>query len=313
MNKDSRILVLGARGLVGSTLTRLLGEQGYTQILTPSRKELELKSQDEVFKYFFQNEPEYVFLAAAKVGGIQANAASPADFIHTNLLIQCNVLHMVRWKCIKKVLFLGSSCIYPKNAPQPMKEEHLLSGLLEESNKPYAVAKIAGITMCEAINRQDKTDKFVSAMPTNLYGPGDNFDVQSSHVLPAFIRKFHDAKLAGHPSVTLWGTGSPRRELLYVDDLASACILLMQVSNPGLINIGTGTDIAISDLARLVQQVVGYQGEIVWDSNFPDGTPRKLLETSKIQALGWKPKVDLLDGITRTYQWFLANQGTARL
>jgi GDP-L-fucose synthase len=301
MKKDNKILIAGARGLVGSAITRKLKSEGYTNLVTPTSKECDLSdfsATDDLFEYY---RPEYVFLAAAKVGGILANSTYPVEFLFQNLRIQDNVVKKAR-QCGSKVLFLGSSCIYPKLAPQPIKEEYLLTDALEESNKAYAIAKIAGVVGCQAYHKQYGSE-FICAMPTNLYGPEDNFDLQNSHVLPALIRKFHEA-LPNKP-VTLWGTGTPRREFLHVDDLASACITLMKHRNdPDPINVGTGEDIAIADLAKLIQEVVGHTGEIVWDTSKPDGTPRKLLDVSKIKNYGWRPKIELRDGIISAYDWY---------
>ncbi|MHA2061164.1 MAG: GDP-L-fucose synthase family protein [Candidatus Sifarchaeia archaeon] len=301
MKKDSTIFIAGARGLVGSAITRKLKTEGYNNLLTPTSKEVDLTNDDATSAFFDCYKPEYVFMAAAKVGGILANSTYPVEFLFHNLRIQENVFKKSR-QCGSKVLFLGSSCIYPKLAPQPIKEEYLLTGALEESNKAYAIAKIAGITGCQAYHKQYGSN-FICAMPTNLYGPEDNFDLQNSHVLPALIRKFHEA-LPNSP-VTLWGTGTPRREFLHVDDLASACITLMKHrNNPDPINVGTGEDIAIADLAKIIQEVVGHKGEIVWDSSKPDGTPRKLLDVSKIMNYGWRPKIALREGIISAYDWY---------
>lgn len=306
MKPEHTILILGSRGLVGSAILRALKARGYQNILTPIRGDLDLTSQVQVSKYFKIYTPDYVFLAAAKVGGIMANATYPAEFIHQNLAIQTNVIHAAHNSKVRKLLFLGSSCIYPKHCTQPIKEEYLLSGPLETTNDAYAIAKIAGIKMCKAYSDQ-YGDQFISAMPCNLYGPGDNFCHQSSHVLPALIRKFHDAKELGHEPVELWGDGSPRRELLHVDDLAEACILLMNHYNQSEpINVGYGDDISIKDLALMVQKIIGHKGEITWDVNRPNGTPRKLLDISKIKCLGWQPSLNLEWGIRNTYEWFLA-------
>jgi len=312
MQKDSRIFVAGHRGLVGSAIRHGLEEQGYTNLLLRTHAELDLADEDAVEAFFKENKPEYVFLAAAKVGGILANDTYPAEFIHDNLVIQTNVIDSSYRHGVKRLLFLGSSCIYPKMAPQPIKEEYLLTGPLEPTNRPYALAKIAGIEMCWSYNRQYGT-KFLSAMPTNLYGPGDNFDLQKSHVLPALIRKVVEAKKAGDPEITVWGTGTPRRELLYSQDLAAACIHLMSLPDnefdkllsteePPLINIGTGEDLTIRDLAELVAKVLEYDGKLVFDTTKQDGTPRKLLDVSRINALGWQAKTSLEDGIRKTYQ-----------
>jgi GDP-L-fucose synthase len=308
MNKASRIYVAGHGGLVGSALYRRLRAGGYTNLIGRRSRDLDLTRQADVEAFFGQERPEYVFLAAAKVGGIMANNTCPAEFIYGNLMIQSNIIHSSYVNGAKKLLFLGSSCIYPKFAPQPMKEEHLLTGQLEPTNEPYAVAKIAGIKMCQAYNRQYGTD-YISVMPTNLYGPNDNFDLETSHALPAMIRKFHEAKMAGRTSVELWGTGTPRREFLYIDDLADACVCLMEsYDDSGIINIGVGEDISIRDLALLVKKIVGYAGDIVYDASKPDGTPRKLLDVSKLRSLGWKAQTSLEEGVRRTYEWYLQNK-----
>lgn len=304
MEKNAKIYVAGHRGLVGSAILRLLQERGYTNCIFRTHQQLDLTNQPSVKKFFDEENPEYVFLAAAKVGGILANNTYPAEFIFSNLEIQNNVIHQSYLHNVKKLCFLGSSCIYPKFAPQPMKEEYLLDGKLEPTNEPYAIAKIAGIKMCEAYNRQYGTN-FISVMPTNLYGPNDNFDLQNSHVLPALIRKFVEAKNNNEEHVTLWGTGNPRREFLYVDDMADACIFLMNnYSRSEIVNIGTGEDITISELALIIKNSVGYSGNIIFDSTKPDGTPRKLLDVSKIHSLGWKASVHLHDGITKTIEWY---------
>ncbi len=301
METNAKIYVAGHRGMVGSALVRRLQTLGYQNIITRGSKELDLTSQQAVADFFAAEKPDYVFLAAAKVGGIHANNVYRGQFIYENLLIQSNVIHQAHVHGAKKLLFLGSSCIYPKMAPQPLREDALLTGTLESTNQPYAIAKIAGIEMCDAYRAQYGSD-FISVMPTNLYGPNDNYDLNNSHVLPALIRKFHEAKLAGAPTVTCWGTGSPRREFLHADDLAEACVFLMEnYSAPGLVNIGTGTDVTIKELAELVSQTVGYQGQIVWDSSKPDGTPRKLMDVSKLHGLGWHHKIDLADGLRMVY------------
>jgi GDP-L-fucose synthase len=312
MRESDRIFVAGHRGLVGSAIVRRLQGEGYANILLRTRSELDLADQRAVQEFFEAERPDYVFLAAARVGGIMANDTYPADFIRDNLAIALNVID-ASWRAgVEKLLFLGSSCIYPKFAPQPMREEHLLTGVLEPTNEPYAVAKIAGIKLCQSYNRQYGT-RFISAMPTNLYGPGDNFDLQTSHVLPALIRKFHEARESGAPDVTIWGTGTPRREFLHVDDLAEACLFLMRNYDDGeIINVGVGEDLTIRELAELVREVVGYQGEIVFDTGKPDGTPRKLLDTGRINALGWRPRISLRDGIAATYRWYLEEGGRAR-
>ena len=307
MEKGAKIYVAGHQGLVGSAIVRELERQGYKNLVTKTREELDLTRQEEVEDFFQKEKPEYVFLAAAKVGGILANDKYSADFIRDNLAIETNVIDSAYKNNVKKLLFLGSSCVYPKNAPQPIKEEYLLSGELESTNKAYAAAKIAGIVMCQSYNKQYGAN-FIGVMPTNLYGEGDNFDLENSHVLPAMIRKFHDAKESGGGEVVLWGTGTPKREFLYVDDLANACLFLMDnYDSSEIINIGTGEDLSISELANMVKEIVGYQGTIVWDSSKPDGTPRKLLDVSKIQSLGWKHSINLEDGIKRSYDWYKAN------
>lgn len=305
MKKDSKIYIAGHRGLVGSALVRRLTELEYTNLVYKTHKELDLERQADVERFFQQERPEYVFLAAAKVGGIMANNTYPAEFIYSNIMVQSNVIHSSYLFGVKKLLFLGSSCIYPRNCPQPMKEDYLLSGYLEPTNEPYAIAKIAGIKMCQSYNRQYGAN-FISVMPTNLYGPNDNFDIQNAHVLPALIRKFHDAKVAGQKDVVVWGTGYPRREFLSVDDLADACIFLMNNYNsPEIINIGVGKDISIRELALMVKEIVGYDGELVFDTSKPDGTPRKLLDVSKLTSLGWQAKTSLREGIERTYRWYV--------
>jgi len=307
MHKETKIYVAGHRGLVGSAILRKLRAEGYSNIVTRTREELDLTNQQAVYQFFETEQPEYVFLAAAKVGGILANSTYPADFIRENLLIQANVIDAAYRYGVKKLLFLGSSCIYPKFAPQPMKEEYLLTGVLEPTNEPYAIAKIAGIKMCQAYNKQYGTN-FITVMPTNLYGPGDNFDLQTSHVLPALIRKFHEAKVTGAPHVVVWGTGNPRREFLHVDDLADACLFLMNnYDSSEIINIGVGEDLTIRELAYLIKDIVGYHGEITFDTSKPDGTPRKLLDVSKLFTMGWKPRIRLEDGISSTYEWFVQN------
>jgi len=305
MNISSRIYVAGHRWLVGSAICRRLDAEGFTHLLTRRSDELDLTRQAEVEAFFQREKPDYVFLSAAKVGGILANNTYPADFIYKNIMIQSNIIHASYANGVRKLLFLGSSCIYPKFAPQPMKEEYLLTGELEPTNEPYAVAKIAGIKMCQAYNLQYKTN-FISVMPTNLYGPGDNFDLETSHVLPALIRKFHEAKTGQSPFVTIWGTGTPKREFLYIDDLADACVFLMNnYDAAGIVNIGVGDDISINELAHLVKRIMGYSGEIVYDSSKPDGTPRKLLDVSRLNSLGWKAKISLEEGIARTYEWYV--------
>lgn len=293
---------------MGSAILRALEAQGYSHFLLRKMEEVDLTRQDAVRALFEKEKPDYVFLAAAKVGGIQANNDYPAEFIYTNLQIECNIIHTSYQFKIRKLCFLGSSCIYPKYAPQPMKEEYLLDGKLEPTNEPYAVAKIAGIKMCQAYNRQYGTN-FISVMPTNLYGPNDNFDLQSSHVMPALIRKFIDAKRQGSPSVAIWGTGSPKREFLFVDDLADACVFLMNhYYDSEIINIGTGEDVTILELATMIKEEVGFGGRIEFDKSKPDGTPRKLLDVSKLQRLGWKASTPLRDGIRKMVQWYLNNR-----
>jgi GDP-L-fucose synthase len=307
MQKDSKIYVAGHSGLVGSALVRGLQKDGYNHLVIKTHTELDLTNQDQVEDFFHKEKPEYVFLAAAKVGGILANDIYSADFIRENLMIQTNVIDSAYKNGVKKLLFLGSACVYPKVTPQPIKEEYLLTGELEVTNKAYALAKIAGIVMCQSYNKQYGTN-FISVMPTNLYGEGDNFDLQNSHVIPAMIRKFHEAKESGVREVVLWGSGSPTREFLYVDDLASACLFLMNnYDDSEIINIGVGEDLSILDLAKLVKEAVGYKGEIVWDTSRPDGTPRRLLDVSKMKALGWKPEIILTDGLQKTYKWYKEN------
>ncbi|WP_458120265.1 GDP-L-fucose synthase family protein [Paenibacillus sp. Z6-24] len=302
MNKDSKIYVAGHRGLVGSAILRALEKQGYTNLVTRTSSELDLRKLPEVYAFFEQEKIDYVFLAAAKVGGIAANNDFPADFIRDNLLIQTNVIDAAHFNGVQKLLFLGSTCIYPKYAPQPLKEEYLLTGELEPTNEPYAIAKIAGIKMCESYNRQYGS-KFISAMPTNMYGPNDNFDLKTSHVLPALIRKIHEAKEQSSPTVEIWGTGTPKREFLHSDDLADACIFLMNnYEGNEIVNVGVGEDIAIKDLALLIKDIVEYEGELVFNSSVPDGTPRKLVDTTKINNLGWKASIPLEEGIRAVYE-----------
>ena len=308
MNNDSKIFVAGHRGLVGSAIVRRLRAQGCTNLIVRTRDELDLRNQSQVDRFFQEHRPEYVFLAAAKVGGIYANSTYPADYIRDNLLIQTNVIDAAYRSNVRKLLFLGSSCIYPKHAPQPMVEECLLTGPLEPTNEWYAVAKIAGLKMCQAYRAQYGFNA-ISVMPTNLYGPGDNFDLQNSHVLPALIRKMHTAKATGSPVVEVWGTGTPRREFLHVDDLADACVRLMEIyDDPMPINVGWGEDITIADLVRLTAEIVGFEGEVRYDTSKPDGTPRKLLDVSRLRALGWSPKISLREGIAQTYRWYVENQ-----
>ncbi len=302
MRPSDKIYVAGHNGMVGSAIVRKLRREGFDNLVLRTSRELDLRNQQAVNDFFAAEKPQYVFLAAAKVGGILANDTYRGDFIYENLMIECNVIHAAYKSGVKKLLFLGSSCIYPKMAPQPLKEEYLLTGLLEPTNQPYAIAKIAGIEMCNAYRAQYNCD-FISVMPTNLYGPNDNFDLETSHVLPALLRKFHEAKKYHEPSVTLWGSGTPLREFLHVDDLADACFYLMQTYNePGLINIGTGEDIAIKDLALLIKDIVGYGGAIEHDLSKPDGTPRKLLDVSKLAKAGWKAKTPLEEGIKDVYE-----------
>jgi GDP-L-fucose synthase len=312
MNEHSRIYVAGHHGLVGSAIWRELQRQGFKNLIGRSRAELDLLNAAAVQAFFDAVKPEFVFVAAARVGGIHANNTQPAAFLFENLQIQNNLIHAAKLAGVRKLLFLGSSCIYPKLAPQPLKEEYLLTGPLEPTNEWYAVAKIAGIKLCQAYRRQHGCD-FISAMPTNMYGPNDNYDLQASHVLPALIRKFHDAKAGSAPAVTCWGTGAPLREFLYADDLAAACVFLMQhYSADQFINVGSGSEISIRDLSELVKHVVGFTGDIVWDQTKPDGTPRKLMDSSRLFALGWKPKVDLEAGIRLAYADFLTKQPRGR-
>ena len=307
MEKEAKIYVAGHRGMVGSAIVRKLQSLGYTHLLLKTSAELDLRDQAKVAAFFALEKPEYVFLAAAKVGGIVANNTYRADFLYENLAIQNNIIHASFLNKVKKLQFLGSSCIYPKLAPQPLKESYLLSGYLEETNEPYAIAKIAGIKMCEAYRAQYGCD-FISVMPTNLYGPNDNYDLENSHVLPAMIRKFQEAKERGDAFMTLWGSGSPMREFLHADDLAEACVYLMETySDSELVNIGTGIDVTIKDLAETVKQIVGFEGEIKWDTARPDGTPRKLMDVTKLHSLGWKHKIELKEGINLAYQDFLTN------
>ncbi len=305
MNKDSLIYIAGHNGMVGSAIVRNLQANGYTNIITKTRKELDLLNQADVFNFFEKNKPEYVFLTAAKVGGIIGNKTHPAEFIYENLVMETNIIHASHINKVKKLLFLGSSCIYPKLATQPITENSLLTSPLESSNEFYAIAKIAGLKLCEAYKEQ-YCDNFISIMPTNLYGPNDMYDLQNSHVIPGMIRKFHEAKINNSTSVILWGTGNPKREFLYVDDLADASIYLMNNYNEKeIVNIGTGEDMSIKDLAKEIQKVVGYNGEIIFDTTKPDGTPRKLLDVSKLHKLGWKHSVNFNDGIKKTYESFL--------
>jgi GDP-L-fucose synthase len=309
MNKNDKIFVAGHRGLVGSAIWRALQQQGFTQLIGKSRAELDLLDARAVGQFFAQEKPVYVFDAAAKVGGIHANDTLPAQFLYQNLQIQNHLIHGAYVAGVKKFLFLGSSCIYPKFAPQPMKEESLLTGLLEPSNQWYAVAKIAGIKMCQSYRRQYGCD-FISAMPTNMYGPNDNYDLQNSHVLPALLRKFHEAKISGAREVVCWGTGSPFREFLYSDDLAEACVFLMEkYSEEQFINVGSGSEISIKELAELVKKIIGFEGKITWDTTKPDGTPRKLMDSSRLFALGWRPRVTLEQGVRLAYTDFCKKNG----
>jgi GDP-L-fucose synthase len=312
MDKTDKIFVAGHRGLVGSAIIRRLQTDGFENLLLRTSRELDLREQSAVREFFESEKPDYVILAAAKVGGILANDTYPAEFLYDNLMMEVNVIHSAHLSAVKKLLVLGSTCIYPKMAPQPLNEDVLLTGPLEPTNEWYAVAKIAGIKMCQAYRRQYGSH-FIAAMPTNLYGPGDNFDLEKSHVLPAMIRKFHEAKLSGSDQVTLWGTGSPLREFLHVDDMADACLFLLEnYDESGIINIGVGNDLKIAELADIVRDVVGFKGEIVYDTEKPDGTPRKLVDTARINALGWKAKIGLQDGVRQTYEWFLENTGSLR-
>jgi GDP-L-fucose synthase len=308
MNLNSRIYVAGHRGLVGSAILRALRERGFENLIVRTSAELDLREQAQTRNFFDQERPEYVFLAAAKVGGIQANNTRRAEFIYDNLAMQLNIIESAYRFDSKKLLFLGSSCIYPKMAPQPLKEEYLLTGPLESTNEPYAIAKIAGLKMCESYRRQYGFNA-ISLMPTNLYGPGDNFDLQSSHVLPALMRKFHEAKVSGAKEVVVWGSGQPRREFLYSPDLADAALFLMENYNEEeTINVGVGDDVTIGELAQMVGETVGFKGELVFDRSKPDGTPRKLMDVSRLNALGWKAQTDLKNGLVKTYQWFLDHQ-----
>lgn len=322
MDKNSKIYIAGHRGLVGSAILRNLQSKGFTNLITRSHTELDLLDQKAVSLFFEQEKPEYVFLAAAKVGGIIANNTYRADFIYQNMQIQNNIIHQSYLHKVKKLLFLGSTCIYPKNAPQPMKEEHLLTSELEYTNEPYAIAKIAGMKMCESYNLQYGTN-FISVMPTNLYGPNDNFDLQTSHVLPALIRKIHEAKMRGHQEVEIWGSGKPRREFLYSEDMADACVFIMEKVNfedlivgkkeirNTHINIGTGKDVSIAELSKMIQKIVDYKGKLVFDVSKPDGTMLKLCDPSKLHSLGWKHKIELEQGICTVYDWYLKLHGSA--
>ncbi len=307
MEKDAKIYVAGHRGMVGSAIVRSLEKNGYANIVKRTSKEFDLRRQDEVEKFFAAERPTHVFLAAAKVGGIMANSEQPADFMYDNMILEMNVIHEAYKNKVKKLMFLGSSCIYPRMAPQPMKESCLLTSSLEQTNEAYALAKISGLKYCEYLNRQHDTD-YISVMPTNLYGPNDNYHPEHSHVLPALIRRFHEAKISNKPEVTIWGTGKPLREFLYVDDLADACVYLMNTySGDETVNLGTGKELTIAELANLVKKVIGYNGRIEYDASKPDGTPRKLLDVSKLNRLGWHYKTELEDGIRLTYNDFLHN------
>ncbi|KAG4069376.1 hypothetical protein HA402_012229 [Bradysia odoriphaga] len=313
MNTQDKIYVAGHRGMVGSAIVRRLQKDGFNNIITRTSKELDLRDQAAVADFFSKTKPDYVFLAAAKVGGIMANNTYRGQFIYENLMIQNNVIHHAHVNNTQKLMFLGSSCIYPKLAPQPLKEEYLLTGPLEPTNEPYAIAKIAGIEMCDAYRTQYGSN-FISVMPTNLYGPNDNYDLSNSHVLPAMLRKMHQAKVNNHSEVTIWGTGTPKREFLHADDMADACFYLMQNYNEkGLINIGVGEDISIGDLARLIKKIVGFNGELVFDTSKPDGTPRKLMDVSKLHSYGWKASLGLEDGITKVYEEVSKKTGNNKL
>jgi GDP-L-fucose synthase len=312
MTPAARVFVAGHRGLVGSAIVRRLEAEGFSRIETASREQLDLRDQAAVNYWFRANRPEYVFLVAGTVGGILANSTRPAEFIYDNMMIHATVVHAAHLFPVKRLLYLGSSCIYPRDCPQPMSEEHLLSGPLEPTNEPYAVAKIAGIKLCQAYRRQYGCD-FISAMPTNLYGPNDNFDLASSHVLPALVRRFHDAKVEGRRGVTVWGTGRPRREFLHVDDLADACVFLMRRYDAAEhVNVGTGEDLTIRELAETVREIVHPGAELVFDATKPDGTPKKLLDVSRLHALGWRHRIGLREGIESSYRWFLENRDHAR-
>jgi len=313
IDRNAKVYVAGHRGLVGSAIMRCLERDGFSNLVVRTHSELDLTNQAATDRFFDEEKPDYVFLAAAKVGGINANNTYPADFVRINLQVETNIIEAAYRTGVKKLMFLGSSCIYPKFAPQPMKEQHLLTGLLEDTNKPYAIAKIAGIVMCDGYNRQFGTN-FVAAMPTNLYGPNDNFDLETSHVLPALMRRFHEAKQAGRSTVELWGTGKPKREFLHVDDLAEAVLFMMDHFDPKpddvFLNVGVGEDVTIFDLAHLVAETVGYEGDILWNSEMPDGTPQKLLDVSRMKELGWTAKIGLKEGLESTYAWFVEYQPT---
>jgi GDP-L-fucose synthase len=312
MDKNAKIFVAGHRGLVGSAIVRALQREGYSNILTRGREQLDLTNQQAVNAFFASEQPEYIFLAAARVGGIHANNTYRGDFIYQNLVIQTNIIEAARQHEVKRLLFLGSSCIYPRNCPQPMKEEYLLQGALEQTNEPYAIAKIAGIKLCESYNHQYGTD-FATVMPTNLYGPGDNFDLQHSHVLPALLRKAHEAKVNKASQLVIWGTGTPLREFLHVDDMASACLFV--INNFGynaMLNVGSGQEVSIKRLAEMIGEVVGFEGEIVFDSQKPDGTLRKLVDTSRLNELGWKAQISLQEGLKSTYEWYLNQSSGVR-
>lgn len=313
IKKTDKIFVAGHRGLVGSAIVRNLESKGYTNIVTRTHKELDLKDQAGVNRFFDEEKPDVVVLAAAKVGGINANNTTPAEFAYENMQIQCNVIHASHTHNVKKLLFLGSTCIYPRMAPQPIPEDALLTGPLETTNEAYAIAKISGLEMCKFYKRQ-YGDDYISCMPTNLYGPHDNYDLSGSHVMPAMIRKFHEAKVNNAPNVELWGTGTPLREFLYVDDMADACVFLLEnYSGEQHVNIGTGVEVTIKELAETVKRIVGYEGEIVWNKDMPDGTPRKLTDVTKLHGLGWKHKVDLEEGVKLSYDWFKENYKDARM
>lgn len=313
MNKSDKIYVAGHRGLVGSAIVRNLQTKGYTNIITRTHKEMDLKNQAQVYEFFETEKPDVVVLAAAKVGGINANNTAPAEFAYENMQIQCNVINAAHENKVKKLLFLGSTCIYPKMAPQPIPEDALLTGPLEQTNEAYAIAKISGMQMCKYYKRQ-YGDDFISCMPTNLYGPYDNYDLSGSHVMPAMIRKFHEAKVNNTPTVELWGTGSPLREFLYVDDMADACVFLLEnYSGEQHVNIGTGKEVTIKELAETVKRTVGFKGDIIWNSSMPDGTPRKLTDVTKLHGLGWTHKVELEEGVKLAYEWFKENVDSARM